>query len=285
MNEKSNVTEQPVTSAEESGDIMQHIQDMIGDLLKNAVDKMHKEEIGKQLGDTPTELSDENNLPMQMGITEIKNFVGVMQKFIDNVNVIILQLETGSIEQGDQADMFLDGYMATADNVLEMAAYSMKDATTGLSNRYGFDNRMVLEWNRATRDKSTLGLVIFTVDCIKTLEDDKKRDDMLKAVSKTLENSIKRSTDFIARWNDDEFAALLPITNASGASIVAERIRVELGSLQIPGGVENGEESSISIGVCVHTPEVNEKPAEFINRTYDAFEQAKETDGSSIVFA
>ena len=264
-------------------DVMQNIQDMIGNLLKNTVDKMQKTEINKKLGDTP---QDESNEPtVNMDIVEIKNFVGVMQKFIDNVNVMVAGLETGRPEPEGKDDKFLDGYMATADNILEIAAFSMKDTLTGLSNRYGFDNRLILEWNRAARDKTTLGLVIFGVDGFTECEDKKKREDTLKMVSETLENSIKRSTDFIARWSDGEFAALLPITDLGGVTIVTERIRSEVGNMNIPCILEKNDKATVSIGACVYTPEPYEEPAEFINKTHNAFSEAKTSGGNSIIFA
>ena len=281
MSENINVTGQTA----EPDSIMQHIQDMIGDLLKNAVDKMQKTETSKKLGGASAEASDSSESSAKMDISEIRNFIDVMQKFIDNVKVIVSQLETGNQDVGNTDDKFLDGYMATADNILEMAAFSAKDTLTGLSNRYGFDNRLILEWNRAARDKSTLGLVIFGVDSFTECEDKTKRDDTLKAVSETLETAIKRNTDFIARWSDDEFTVLLPITEEVGASIVAERIRVEIGSMDIQGIAKKDGKSPLSIGVFAHTPEPNEKPADFINRAHKAFKKAKETEGSAIIFA
>jgi len=278
MSENVNVTGTEGSEAE-TGNIMQHIQDMIGDLLKNAVDKMQQKEIGHHMGESPAEVSGSTDITAQMGIEEIKGFVLVMQKFIDNVNIMISKLE-GGIDTGDTDDQFLEGYIATADNVLEIAAFSMKDSLTGMSNRYGFDNRLILEWNRATRDKSAISLVIFGIDCC----DSVLHDDLMKATADTLEKSIKRATDFLARWSDDEFAALLPITGLDGATIVVERITKELGSMNIPGLTDRGGKHSVSIGVCVHTPEPNEKPVDMINKAHEAFKKAKESEENSVVF-
>jgi len=279
MSEKINVPEQ---AAEEPCSIMQNIQNMIGNLLVDSVDKLQKTEISKKLGETPENVSDSSDLPAQMGIDEIKTFVSVMQKFIDNVNVVIAQLETGSPEAGGTDDKFLEGYMATADNVLELAAFSMKDPLTGLSNRYGFDNRLILEWNRAVRDKSALSLVIFNIDSITMCKDSGTRDELLKAISEILDISIKRTTDFISRWSDDEFAALLPITGTDGVTIVAERIYKELRDMDLTA--VDGK-ASISIGVGVHAPESGERPIDFINKTYNAFTKAKETNESKIIYS
>jgi len=285
MDEKTNETEQTAAPVAEHGDIMHHIQSMIGGILKNAVDKMHTEEHSKKLGGTHKGVRERDDLSEQMGIDEIKNFVFVMQKFIDNVTVMISQLESGSKESGSTDDKFLEGYMATADNVLEIAAFSMKDSLTGLSNRNGFENRLILEWNRATRDKSSLGLVIFGVDNYDECCESDKRDEMLKGISETLESTVKRSTDFIARWSDDEFAVLLPITEESGVTIVAERILKEFGDLNIPCMSNNDCKTLVSIGVCTHKPETEEKPVDFINKAHDAYEEAKKAEANKIVYA
>ena len=285
MTEKTKVTGQGSANTQAQQDsIMQDIQGMIGSILKNTVDKMQRTELDPQLGNAPSEASGENEVPAQMDINDIKNFVSVMQKFIDNVNIMITQLETGSPGVNDTEDKFLDGYMATADNILEIAAFSMKDTLTGLSNRNGFDNRLILEWNRAIRDKSQLSLVIFGVEGFSGYED-QVRDDVLKSISKTLENSIKRSTDFLARWSDEEFATLLPLTDANGAKIVAERILMEIGNMNVSCIKENGCELFVSIGVGVQTPETNERPADFINKTHNAFIKAKEAGRGKVVFA
>jgi len=285
MDEKANVTEQTTAPTAEHGNIMQHIQDMIGDLLKNAVDKMHKTDTGDKLGGTHPITSDNVDATAQMGIPEVKNFVSVMQKFIDNVNVMIMQIETGNLEHGNTDDQFIDGYMATADNILEMAAFSMKDPVTGLSNKYGFDNRLILEWNRATRDKSALSLVIFSVGGFEDCENIITKDDLLKTVSNTLVKSIKRTTDFLARWSDNEFAALLPFTNTDGASIVSERLYTEIGNMAVPGIAESDKRATVSIGICVHSPEPHEQPVNFIKKAHDAFVEAKAKEGNTTIFA
>ena len=285
MNENLSAAEPTETPCADNGDIMQHVQGMIENLLKSAVDKVHNEEHSKQLGGTHPSASTDAGESPQMHIAEVKNFVSVMQKFIDNVNIIIAQLETGQSGAGDTDEKFLDGYMATADNVLEIAAFSMKDTLTGLSNRSGFENRLILEWNRATRDKSSLCLFIFGLDSFGGSEDKNKRDEWLKAVSKTLEKSIKRSTDFVARWSDNEFAALLPITDEGGALIVAERIRLSINNIILPGVTGDMCKATVSIGVYDHAPEHCEKPIDFINKAHEAYEKAREKGGDSIVFA
>jgi len=268
------------TAAGESDGIMNDIQSMITDLLVNTVDKMQKADTQKELGDAAVT----GEVPAEMGLEEIKSFISVMQKFIDNINIMVMQLETGNMDVGMTDEKFMDGYMATADNILEIAAFSMKDNLTGLSNRYGFDKRIILEWNRATRDKSALGLVIFAPDGLDKIEDSKKRDSVIKEVSQTLMKSSKRSTDFFARWSDDEFAALLPITDSSGTTIVVERIRMEIEKMDFTDLPKTDGKNTVSIGACVYTPEPGEHPMDFINKAHNAYKQIKGSGGDSVNF-
>jgi len=285
MSENTDTTKNHTATEMETGDIMQAIQNMIGDLLKNAVDKMQTSEAGEKLGGVPVDKSGKSAPTVQMDISEIKNFVRFMQKFIDNINVMIRHLETGGAETGETDDKFIEDYMATADTILEIAAFSTKDNLTGFSNRYGFDNRLVLEWNRACRDNSTLGIMVFGVDGFVGQEDKAKHDEMLKTVAQMLNKSIKRSTDFIARWSEDEFAILLPITDVKGSSTVAERILAKIADLNLPGVPEKDGKASVSMGVNVYAPEFGDQPVDFINKAYNSFLEAKETGKSTIVYA
>jgi diguanylate cyclase (GGDEF)-like protein len=283
MSENIDVTGNP--SDAESSDTMQAIQDMIGDLLKNAVDKLHKKDIDEQLGGSPSEGSGIEETTAQMDIKEVRQFIGFMQKFIDNVTIMVDHLEYGTSKPGMAEENFIEGYMATADTILEIAAFSTKDPLTGFSNRYGFDNRLILEWNRAARDKTNLGVVLFCIDDFAGNEEKEQHESMLIKVANALKLSTKRSTDFIARWSENEFAILLPITDENGTSIVAERILSEFLEMDIPGWSVNNDKANVSIGVYVHMPEPGERVSEFMDTVYSAYSKAKEDGGNSIVYA
>jgi diguanylate cyclase (GGDEF)-like protein len=256
----------------QQGNIMQGIQDMIGNLLVNTIEKMQANEMNKQADGS------KSSVDMDIGMQDIKNFVAVMQKFIDNVNITIRRLE-GVDENEATDDEFLENYMATADNVLEIAAFTMKDKLTGLSNRYGFDQRLTLEWNRAARDKSALALIIFGVRDVKEYVG-AEHEDLMKLITRALQNTIKRSTDFFARWGDDEFAILLPTTDDAGAMIVATRVFTEIGSAIQP---HLKTKSNIAVGLNVHIPAPKEVPADFIANAHKVFLAAKENESGGVV--
>ena len=284
MDEKLNVLEPTDGTPAQQDDIMGNIQDMVGNLLKNAVEKMQKSETAPKIGVIEEDQQDEAQ--PQFDISEVKHILSTLQKFIDSVNVMLAQLEGGVTDYDSDADKFMDDYMATADNILEIAAFSTKDNVTGLSNRYGFDNRLILEWNRAIREKSSLSILIFSLDGFHHSDgsrDHHQRDSILKEIAKVLEVTIKRFTDFTSRWSDDEFAILLPITDEKGAMIVAERICAEFENSNIMSSDGSGVKTTVCIGMCVTADERNEQPAEFVNKAHAALVKARKAGNGTIV--
>jgi diguanylate cyclase (GGDEF)-like protein len=139
---------------------------------------------------------------------------------------------------------------------------------------------MLLEWNRAVRDKSSLALIVFGAQSMEDY-DTPEHDALMKVIAQTLENTIKRSTDFLARWNEDEFAVLLPITEKAGALIVADRILAELKKVEFPRA---NARKDMSVGGIVCVPVPNESPADFIENARKALLSARENIRGGIVF-
>jgi len=266
-----------MSSNETNDGIVLDVQRMMADLMHNAIGGIQKSESavpGEEAADA---------VPSNIGIADIKKIVVVVQKFIDNINAMITKLEGGATQLNRNDDKFMDDYMATADNILEMAAFSARDSLTGLSNRHGFDNRIILEWNKAAREKLPVNLLLFCVDGFSYQDESldwEYKDELLRAVSKTLGASLKRSTDFMARWSPDEFAVLLPITDVDGTMIVANRIRDDIGNLSI---THTDTKITVSIGVHVHIPRKGELPAEFVSKAIYALDEAKNRGTNQIV--
>lgn len=290
MDDSMNKQKQELShTPEQQGGVMQNVQDMIENSLRNAIERMQRADANNQMSDSSSDADDGGEaevMQAQADLAEIKTMVATLQRFIDNLNIMIAQLEGGSSSYGKDEEKFLDDYIATADSILEIAAFSTKDNLTGLSNRYGFDNRMTLEWNRSQRHELPLSLLIFSVAVTGYNDgelDAKQHNELLRSISKTLKNSIKRSTDFVARWSGEEFAALLPITESDGAMIVAERIRTELGNMDIPSISGKGGELKVFIGLNVQTPSQDNQLSDYIDGACNALSNARESEEGRIV--
>lgn len=116
-------------------------------------------------------------------------------------------------------------------SLYEMAAL---DALTGVSTRRFFDQALARELRAATRAPSPLGLLVVDVNAMKGLNDTMGHaagDRALTAVGSALRRAV-RSTDIVGRIGGDEFAVLLPATDAAGVQNVLARIRRDVGRLQ-----------------------------------------------------
>jgi len=97
---------------------------------------------------------------------------------------------------------------------------------TDLYNSRTFIKEMKDELKRAKRYKRPVALCMVTIDGFKDISRQYgalTSDAVLKVMGNVLRGAI-RDVDIPARYSAEEFAIIFPETNASGASIVAERI-------------------------------------------------------------
>ncbi|MCL2373167.1 MAG: diguanylate cyclase [Defluviitaleaceae bacterium] len=151
------------------------------------------------------------------------------------------------------------------------------DQLTGIANRRAFTARMEYEWIRAVRQNSEISLIIIDIDNFKHYNDTYghiQGDMALKSVADCMNNIIRRKTDFIARWGGEEFVVLMPLTPPEGAFHVAEVIRREIETTQIPHA--GGSQSvTVSIGVQTVYPNKDSRIDDLITDADSALYQAK----------
>ncbi|MCW5938643.1 MAG: diguanylate cyclase [Fimbriimonadaceae bacterium] len=115
-----------------------------------------------------------------------------------------------------------------------MEEIAVTDNLTGLPNRRALLNRLEVEIARANRFGTKLSCVAADIDHFKSLNDEHGHsagDDALRAVSRALVQGL-RSTDFVARYGGEEFIALLPGSSEEEAAQIAERMRLDVQSLE-----------------------------------------------------
>jgi diguanylate cyclase (GGDEF)-like protein len=161
---------------------------------------------------------------------------------------------------------------------------SIMDQLTDMPNRRNFDNRLHVEWGRATRENIPICLLMMDVDHFKNYNDThghQQGDKALRMISNVLTQTLKRTSDFPARWGGEEFTALLPNTDTSGGLVIAEQIRENIEAAVILH--DNGlmTRLTMSIGVYAHIPTafslegVTCSVDEFISRADKALYSAK----------
>lgn len=124
------------------------------------------------------------------------------------------------------------------------------DSLTGLFNRRAFQARLEDNILFSRRTRQPLSLLLIDVDFFKSYNDTFghiEGDTALQRVSKLLKSS-SRGSDYVARFGGEEFAIILPNTDAQGANICAEEVRSAIESYQWPK-----RPLTISIGVATMT--------------------------------
>ena len=107
-----------------------------------------------------------------------------------------------------------------------LQAMATEDKLTGIPNRRGWDERLIVEIRRAGRTGEPLTVAMMDVDNLKLLNDAEGHaagDRLLRASAAGWSDAI-RETDFIARIGGDEFAVLLPNCTEGEAERVIDRI-------------------------------------------------------------
>jgi diguanylate cyclase (GGDEF)-like protein/PAS domain S-box-containing protein len=130
------------------------------------------------------------------------------------------------------------------------------DFLTGLHNRRYFDAAAGHEVARAKRLGVPLSLVCFDIDFFKRVNDTHGHhagDRVLVALARVAEQ-YSRVSDILARVGGEEFALLLPGTDADGALVVAEKLRQAVARIGV--ALEKTTLSiTCSFGVSVMTSE------------------------------
>src|SRR5580704_16259481 len=112
---------------------------------------------------------------------------------------------------------------------------SIRDPLTGLYNRRFMQESLDRELQRAKRKKTPLAVVFLDLDHFKRFNDTfghDAGDAVLRAVAEAL-RAHYRADDVVCRYGGEEFAVILPESNAEEAAKRSEDLRVAIKKLRI----------------------------------------------------
>lgn len=168
---------------------------------------------------------------------------------------------------------------------LEVMAHT--DGLTSLANRRSFDLAMDKEWKRATRNQTSISVILLDIDLFKQYNDHYGHlsgDDCLGRVANLIAANVNRPGDIAARYGGEEFIVLLPDTELAGAVMVAENIRLSLLNAKIQHSVSPFGIVTISSGVVSTAKTGEENHKEFLIKAdrllYSAKAQGRNRVGS-----
>lgn len=163
---------------------------------------------------------------------------------------------------------------------------AIRDPLTGLFNRRYMEESLEREIRRATRRKTTVGIIMLDLDHFKRYNDDfghEVGDAILRTFGTFLSAHI-RGGDIACRYGGEEFTLILPETSLEETQERAEQIRGEIKKIQVDSNGHSFGNLSASLGVAIF-PEQGEM-AESILRAADvALYRAKSAGRDRVVTA
>jgi diguanylate cyclase (GGDEF)-like protein len=119
----------------------------------------------------------------------------------------------------------------------EMKRQALTDGLTGCYNRRSFDLQLEKDLHLATRMRQPLSLIMVDLDHFKNVNDRAGHDTgdlALRMLVEVFRREL-RAVDTAARFGGDEFAIILPQASTDGATVVAERLRICIEQMNVPG--------------------------------------------------
>ncbi len=172
---------------------------------------------------------------------------------------------------------------------VEFSRLARFDQLTGLANRRHFDETLAGEWQRALRLRGEMALVIFDVDEFKPYNDHYGHpggDACLRRLAAAARELVHRHGDLVVRLGGEEFGILLPLTPASGASVVADMLRQAIENLKLPHAPGTTHPViTISAGVASLRPDSGRRPEDLVQAADAALYQAKRAGRNCIMTA
>jgi diguanylate cyclase (GGDEF)-like protein len=142
-----------------------------------------------------------------------------------------ISLKTALMDVLTSAGLFRIPIVIEYDELKKLQFNAVTDSLTGLYNRRLFSEAFEKEINRARRYGSPLGLVILDLHRFKEINDKHghpRGDEVLRAAATTLKKAL-RTSDSAFRIGGDEFALLLPQTDAAQALALSRRVGTVFG--------------------------------------------------------
>lgn len=135
----------------------------------------------------------------------------------------------------------------------QLELVNRNDSLTGIYNRRYWETRCQQEFERSVRYQQPLALLMLDLDNFKSVNDThghQAGDEILKQLT-LLIKKVLRESDVFGRYGGEEFAILLPLTGATGAFDVGERIRRDFASLVVEYE-EQRISTTVSVGVTAY---------------------------------
>ncbi|MEE3717866.1 GGDEF domain-containing protein [Tumidithrix elongata RA019] len=160
-----------------------------------------------------------------------------------------------------------------------------RDGLTGVFNRRYLDRLLLRELEKSQKHNRHLTVALLDLDHFGEVNRTygfPTGDRALKAATEVLQGNV-RITDWVARYGGEEFCIIMPDTELSEGSQVAERIRLALEEETVTAYNKQHFQVTASIGVVELIPE-DIDPVALLQRASDKVREAKKGGRNQIRF-
>lgn len=158
------------------------------------------------------------------------------------------------------------------------------DALTQVRNRVAFADVAAQVNARAQVGLVKLSVVLCNLDHLKVVNDTHGQhagDAVLRAVGGVMAKGV-RDADTMLRWTGDEFLAILPETDESGAKVVAERLRRGIEALDVTIGRQH---LTVGMTVGVASMQPGDRLEDTVARAQAAVAEGKQAGRRCVIYA
>jgi len=218
---------------------------------------------------------------LEQRILMLQMFLATAVLSADVVGLVLGDLKRSAL-LAEQTHARLKDALETLEEVVRV------DAVTRIANRRYFDEVLEKEWSRAIRESSTISIVLMDVDLFKSYNDlygHLAGDDCLRRIAEIASSTLRRSGDILARFGGEEFALVLPNTDAEGAASVAAQIHASIRTAAIPHLATPKGRLSLSLGCATACPPLQGAAAELVAAADRALYQAKRDGRDRVAIA
>lgn len=152
------------------------------------------------------------------------------------------------------------------------------DALTGLANRRAFNLSLMTEWEIASLNRTSLGLLLVDADHFKQYNDvfgHLEGDECLRSLAETLTMALAGQTALVARYGGEEFAVLLPGADEEQVLRLAKRLCTAVTEKRLPHPTGPCGVQTVSVGACSLVPGREQRSELLVRRADEALYCAK----------
>jgi two-component system, cell cycle response regulator len=170
------------------------------------------------------------------------------------------------------------------DNVQLSIEMAITDPLTGLHNRRYMESHLGSLLEQAVSRKKPLTVLVLDIDYFKAINDTHGHDagdDVLREFSVRIKKSI-RGIDLACRYGGEEFVVIMPETDLTVATMVAERLRRRIATEPFP--IQDGSRSiEVTISIGISALGRDDTAANILKRADTALYRAKRDGRNRVV--